>query len=108
MSANGSWLLVVIAGVLEVGFAVGLKASGGLDRPWVAAGTLAALVGSLILLSVALKHLPVGTAYAVWTGLGAAGTALVGIVLLGDSATVPRLACISVIVAGVVGLRVVS
>ncbi|HEX2012576.1 MAG TPA: multidrug efflux SMR transporter [Roseateles sp.] len=103
-----AWLQLVIAGLLEIGFAIGLKSAQGLNRPWVALGTLAALLGSLVLLSMALRQLPVGTAYAVWTGIGAAGTALVGIALLGDPATLPRLACIASIVLGVVGLRVLA
>lgn len=108
MKESSAWLLVLMAGVLEVAFAVGLKSSSGFDRPWIMSATLAALIGSLVLLSFALKHLPVGTAYAVWTGIGAAGTAIVGVSFLGDAATASRVACISFIVAGVVGLRVVS
>jgi quaternary ammonium compound-resistance protein SugE len=108
MSAGGSWLAVLLAGLLEVGFAIGLKASTGFSRPWVAMGTLAALIGSLLLLSMALKQLPVGTAYAVWTGVGAAGTALIGMALFGDPATGVRLGCIGLIVAGVIGLRLVA
>jgi len=108
MSAGLSWTLLVVAGLLEVAFALGLKHASGLQRPWAAAGTLAALLGSLALLSAALRQLPVGTAYAVWTGIGAAGTALLGILVLGEPATVARLACVGVIVCGVVGLRLAA
>lgn len=107
MSIGASWLVLVLAGLLEIAFAIGLKSGGGLARPWVAAGTVLALLGSLALLSAALRQLPVGTAYAVWTGIGAAGTALLGMWLLGDPASFARLICIGLILAGVVGLRLV-
>lgn len=105
MSLGMSWVLVAAAGLLEIVFAIGLKHSNGLQRPWVALATGAALLGSLVLLSTALRQLPIGTAYAVWTGIGAAGTALAGIVLLGDPVTATRLACIAAIVGGVIGLQ---
>ncbi len=100
-----AWVLVVVAGVLETGFALALKASQGFSRlvPTVLFALFAA--ASLTLLSVALRSLPVGTAYAVWTGIGAAGTAVAGMVFLGESATAARLVSIALIVAGVVGLR---
>lgn len=107
MSAALSWTMLLCAGLLEIVFAVGLKSAQGLSRPWVAAVTLAALVGSLVLLYSALRVLPVGTAYAVWTGIGAAGTALVGVLFLGDAASAARLGCIALIIAGVIGLRMV-
>jgi len=106
MSASLSWAMLVVAGILEVAFALGLKSAQGLQRPWALLATLGALVGSLALLSAALRQLPVGTAYAVWTGIGAAGTALLGILLLGEPASLPRLACLGFIVCGVIGLRV--
>lgn len=108
MSAGGAWLALLLAGLLEVGFAIGLKASSGVSRPWVAIGTLAALIGSILLLSMAIKQLPVGTAYAVWTGVGAVGTALIGMAIFGDPVTVARLGCIGLIVSGVIGLRFVA
>lgn len=100
-----AWVLVVVAGVLETGFALALKASQGFSRlaPTVLFALCAA--GSLSLLSLALRTLPVGTAYAVWTGIGAAGTAVAGMVFLGESATTARLVSITLILAGVVGLR---
>ncbi|MDM0075448.1 multidrug efflux SMR transporter [Variovorax sp. J2P1-59] len=105
MSRGLAWVLVIAAGLLEILFAVGLKQSNGLERPWIALGTGAALIGSLALLSMGLRQLPVGTAYAVWTGIGASGTALIGIALLGDPVSAARLASIAAIVGGVVGLR---
>jgi quaternary ammonium compound-resistance protein SugE len=103
-----AWVLLVIAGLLEIGWAVGLKASGGLTRPWPAAATLAAMVASMWLLAIAVRTLPVGTAYAVWTGIGTVGTALIGIAVLGEPATLVRLACIALILAGITGLKIVS
>lgn len=108
MGIATSWILLVMAGLLEIAFALGLKSTSGLSRPWIAAGTLIALLGSLTMLSFALRQLPVGTAYAVWTGIGAAGTAVVGMLVFGDSASAARIGCIALIVSGVVGLRLVS
>ncbi|MFZ6046960.1 DMT family transporter [Pseudomonas sp. CR3202] len=105
MTPTNSWLLLVVAGLLEVAFALGLKTANGLQRPWMLAGTLLVLAGSLGLLTLALRHLPVGTAYAVWTGIGAAGTALAGVLWMGDSASIGRLACLGLILGGVMGLR---
>ena len=102
------WVILVFAGLLEIGWAIGLKVSGGLTRPWLAIATLAAMVLSMWLLAVAVRTLPVGTAYAVWTGIGTVGTALVGIALLGEPATPIRLACIVLILAGITGLKLVS
>ena len=103
-----TWLLLILAGLLEIGFAVSLKLTHGFTRlvPSVLFVTFGA--ASFILLSLALRSLPVGTAYAVWTGIGAAGTAAVGMFFLGDPATATRLLCLSLIVVGVVGLRIVS
>ena len=102
------WMILVVAGLLEIGWAAGLKYSEGLTRLWPAAFTIAAMVVSMWLLAVAVRSLPVGTAYAVWTGLGTVGTALVGIVMLGEPATLARLACIAMIVAGIVGLKLAA
>lgn len=100
-----AWLAVVIAGLLEIGFAVALKESAGFSRTgWVVIFLLCA-AGSFWLLSLALKSLPVGSAYAVWTGIGAAGTAVVGIVALGEGAEPLKLAAIAAIIVGVVGLQ---
>jgi quaternary ammonium compound-resistance protein SugE len=97
-----------IAGLMEVGWAIGLKYTEGFTRLVPSVLTLAAMLISIILLGLALKTLPVGTAYAVWTGIGAVGTAILGIVLLGDPATAARLASIGLIVAGIVGLKLVT
>ncbi len=101
-----AWLLLVVAGVLEIGFALALKASEGFSRLVPTLLFLAFAAGSLGLLNLALRDLPVGTAYAVWTGIGAAGTALVGIAFLGESGDAARLVCIGLIVAAVIGLQV--
>lgn len=103
-----AWLLVVLAGLLETGFAVALKASESFSKlvPTVLFGVCA--VASFSLLSTALRELPVGPAYAVWTGIGAAGTAVVGIVFLGESAQALKLVSIVLVVAGVVGLQLTS
>jgi quaternary ammonium compound-resistance protein SugE len=103
-----AWTLLVVAGLFEVGWAIGLKYTEGFTRLWPSLWTAAAMVASVALLGLALKSIPVGTGYAVWTGIGAVGTAILGIVLLGDPSTWPRLACIAVIVAGIVGLKLVS
>lgn len=100
-----AWLILVVAGLLEVGWAIGLKFSDGMTRLVPAVATLVAMVGSVVLLGVALKSLPLGTAYAVWTGIGAVGTAVFGILLFGDAATPMRLLSIGLIVAGIVGLK---
>lgn len=97
--------MVGIAGLLEVGWAMGLKYSEGFSRPVISAATLAAMAASMWLLSQALRVLPAGTGYAVWTGIGAVGTAILGIVLLGESRAGLRLLSIGLIVAGILGLR---
>jgi quaternary ammonium compound-resistance protein SugE len=102
------WLALLIAGLFEIGWAIGLKYSDGFSRPWPSLATVAAMAISFFLLSYSMKALPIGTAYAVWTGVGAVGTAILGIVLFGESAAWPRLACIGLIVAGIAGLRVAS
>jgi quaternary ammonium compound-resistance protein SugE len=102
------WAVLIVAGIFEIGWAIGLKYTDGFSRLWPTVWTAASMVVSLYLLGLALRTLPVGTAYAVWTGVGAVGTAVLGVVLLGEPATPARLACIGLIVAGIVGLKVVS
>ncbi len=102
------WLVLIVAGALETAMAVALKASAGFSRWTPSALFLVFGCASFGLLSLALRSLPVGTAYAVWTGIGAAGTALVGILYLGEPATALRLACLGLIVAGIVGLKLVT
>lgn len=103
-----AWFYLVLAGLFEVGWAIGLKYTDGFTRLWPTLGTIAAMVISLGLLGVAMKSLPVGTSYAVWVGVGAIGTAILGIVLLGESANLGRLASLGLIVAGIIGLKVSS
>ncbi|CDG82137.1 DMT family transporter [Janthinobacterium agaricidamnosum] len=103
-----AWLLLGIAGILEIAFAFGMKSSEGFTRLLPSLLTVATGLSSVILLSFSLRTLPVGTGYAVWTGIGAAGTAIIGIVLLGDSAAPLRIFCIVLILAGVTGLKLVS
>ncbi len=100
-----AWLYLIVAGLLETVFAVSLKQSQGFTRLWPSLVFLAASLGSFYLLSQAVRTLPIGTAYAVWTGIGAAGTAIVGIVLLGEPRDLLRLLAIALIVLGVVGLQ---
>jgi len=103
-----AWLYLVIAGFFEIGWAVGLKYTEGFSRLWPSIWTLAAMTLSIVMLGLALRSLPLGTAYAVWTGIGTVGTALLGMVLFGDPATAGRLACIALIVAGIVGLKLLA
>lgn len=103
-----SWIILFIAGLFEVAWAIGLKYTEGFTRPWPTAGTVAAMVASVVLLGLAMKELPVGTAYAVWTGIGAVGTAVLGIYLFGESASAARLACLAMIAGGIIGLKFVS
>ena len=102
------WLILCVAGLLEVGWAIGLKYTEGFSRFWPTVGTIAAMVASVGLLGLAMRTLPVGTAYAVWTGIGAVGTVVLGIVLFGEPATLARLACVGLIVAGIVGLKLTA
>ena len=102
------WLYLFVAGLFEVGWAIGLKYTDGFSRLMPSLLTVASMIVSLGLLGLALKTLPVGTAYAVWTGIGAAGTAFLGISLFGEPATIARLACIGLIVAGVIGLKLAA
>ncbi|HEX2555847.1 MAG TPA: quaternary ammonium compound efflux SMR transporter SugE [Microvirga sp.] len=103
-----AWIFLGIAGLFEIGWAVGLKYTQGFTRLVPSALTVISMAVSLGLLGLSLKTLPLGTAYAVWTGIGTVGTALVGIWLLGESASPVRLACIGLIVAGLLGLKLVS
>ncbi|MFJ7567818.1 quaternary ammonium compound efflux SMR transporter SugE [Herminiimonas sp. NPDC097707] len=102
------WLILVIAGLFEIGWAIGLKYTDGFTRLWPTVGTLVAMLISVVLLGLAMKSLPVGTAYAVWTGIGTVGTVILGMVLLGEAASVVRVICILLIVAGIIGLKVFS
>jgi quaternary ammonium compound-resistance protein SugE len=102
------WIILVLAGLFEIGWAIGLKYTEGFTRLWPTLGTAAAMAVSLGLLGVAMKSLPVGTAYAVWVGVGAVGTAILGIVLLGEPANAGRIASLLLIVAGIVGLKLAS
>lgn len=99
------WLLLFLAAGFEIAWAVGLKYTASFTRLWPSVGVVIALVASVGLLAVAARGLPIGTAYAVWTGIGAAGTAIAGMLLFGESASAARLACLTLIVAGVVGLK---
>ncbi|HET7681122.1 MAG TPA: quaternary ammonium compound efflux SMR transporter SugE [Xanthobacteraceae bacterium] len=103
-----AWLYLLIAGLFEVGWAIGLKYTEGFSRLWPSLATIAAMILSLGFLGLALKTLPVGTAYAIWTGVGAVGTAMLGIYLFAEPATAMRLACIGLIVAGIVGLKLAA
>jgi quaternary ammonium compound-resistance protein SugE len=106
MSMN--WLILVLAGLFEIGWAIGLKYTDGFTRLWPTLGTVAAMAISLALLGIAMKSLPVGTAYAVWVGVGAVGTAILGIALLGEPANAGRLLSLALIVAGIVGLKLAT
>ncbi len=103
-----AWTILFVAGLMEIGWAIGLKYTEGFTRLLPSALTLIAMTVSVVLLGLALKTLPVGTAYAVWTGIGAVGTAILGIMLFGDPATLARLFSIGLIVAGIVGLKLVT
>lgn len=100
-----AWIVLTLAGLLEIGWAVGLKHSEGFTRLWPSVLTVAAMVASVVLLGVALKSLPLGTAYAVWTGIGTVGTAILGMILFGEPAGAARLLCIAAIVGGIAGLK---
>lgn len=102
------WFYLLLAGVFEIGWAVGLKYTHAFTRLWPSVGTLACMAGSLFFLSLSLKSIPLGTAYAVWTGIGAAGTAVLGMWLLGEPREVGRIVCLVMIVAGIVGLKLFS
>ncbi len=103
-----AWILLLVAGLLEVGWAIGLKYTEGMTRLWPSVFTLAAMTGSVVLLAIAMKSLPVGTSYAVWVGVGAVGTAILGIILFGESANAGRLVSLGLIVAGIIGLKLAT
>ncbi|TXL63847.1 quaternary ammonium compound efflux SMR transporter SugE [Zeimonas arvi] len=103
-----AWWVLFAAGLFEIGWAVGLKYTEGFTRPLASALTLGAMAISVLLLGLSLKTLPLGTAYAVWTGIGTIGTAALGILLFGDPATAARLVCIGLILAGIVGLKLIG
>ena len=103
-----AWTLLVVAGLFEVGWAIGLKYTEGFSKLWPSVWTLGAMYASFMLLSIAMKTLPVGTAYAVWTGIGAIGTVILGIVLFAEPATAVRIGCIALIVTGILGLKFVA
>ena len=103
-----SWMLLFVAGLCECGWAVGMKYTCGFTRLWPSVFTVAAMVVSMYLLSVAVKSLPIGTAYAVWTGIGAVSTAVLGMILFHEPATVARICCILLAVSGVIGLAILE
>lgn len=102
------WIYLALAGLFEVVWAVGLKYTEGFSRLWPSVVTVSAMTASIILLAMAVKTLPIGTAYAIWTGIGAVGAVLLGIVLFGDSASPLRLVCVGLVVVGMVGLKLTS
>ncbi|MGH7368367.1 MAG: quaternary ammonium compound efflux SMR transporter SugE [Candidatus Rokuibacteriota bacterium] len=103
-----AWVYLLIAGLLEIGWAIGLKCTEGWTRLWPSVLTIATMVASLYCLAQAVRVIPVGTGYAIWTGIGAVGTAILGIILFSESAAPARLACIGLIVAGILGLKLTS
>ena len=103
-----AWIILVIAGLFEVGWAIGLKYTEGFTRLWPTVWTVAAMIVSLWLLGIAMKSLPVGTAYSIWVGVGAVGTVVLGILLLGESANAARLVSVAFIIAGIVGLKLAT
>ena len=103
-----AWVLLFCAGLFEIAWAIGLKYTGGFTRVWPTTGTVLAMIASVVLLALAVRALPIGTAYAVWTGIGAAGTVTLGIVLFGEPATAARLFFVAMIVTGIVGLKLVT
>lgn len=108
MNTGLAWGLLVLAGLFETAWAVGLKYTAGFTRLWPSVATLVAIAVSMGLLGVAAKQLPIGTAYAVWTGIGAVGTVIVGVWLFGEPASLLRLGCLALIVAGVLGLKFIA
>jgi quaternary ammonium compound-resistance protein SugE len=100
-----NWVILIVAGLFEIGWAIGLKYTEGFTRLWPTVGTVLSMIVSLWLLGIAMKSLPVGTAYGVWVGVGAVGTVILGIVLLGEPANLPRLISVTLIIGGIVGLK---
>ncbi|MDA0688235.1 MAG: quaternary ammonium compound efflux SMR transporter SugE [Proteobacteria bacterium] len=103
-----NWAILILAGIFEIGWAVGLKYTDGFTRLWPTLGTVGAMVISIALLGIAMKSLPMGTAYAVWVGVGAVGTAILGIVLLGEPANAGRIISLGVIIVGIIGLKLAT
>ena len=103
-----AWIYLFIAGFLEIGWAVGLKYTYGFTRLWPTVGTVLAMILSISFLGLALKSLPIGTAYAIWTGIGAAGTVILGIILFAEPATALRLGCVALILIGIIGLKLAT
>jgi quaternary ammonium compound-resistance protein SugE len=103
-----AWVILFIAGIMEIGWAIGLKYTDGFTKIVPTVLTVACMIGSIVLLGLALKTLPVGTAYAVWTGIGTVGVAILGILLLGEPASVMRIVCIGLIVSGIAGLKAIT
>lgn len=103
-----AWTILVIAGLLEIGWATGLKYAEGFSKPLPSVITIALMIASMYLLAVAVRTIPIGTGYAVWTGIGAVGTAVLGMALFKESASLPRIGCITMIVCGIVGLKLLS
>ncbi|MCP4318244.1 MAG: quaternary ammonium compound efflux SMR transporter SugE [Hyphomicrobiales bacterium] len=103
-----SWIILFLAGILEIGWAVGLKYTDGFRLPVPTALTVIAMVASVFLLGLSMRTLPLGTAYAVWTGIGTIGTVILGIYLFGETATVVRLGCIGLIIMGIAGLKMTT
>ena len=103
-----AWIYLVVAGILEIGWAIGLKYTDGFSRLWPSVMTISAMIASFVLLAQALKSIPVGTGYAVWTGIGAAGTAIIGMAILGESREILRILCVVLILVGVLGLKFAS
>ncbi len=102
------WLILFIAGLFEVAWAIGLKYTDGFTRLWPSIGTAIAMIVSVVLLGVAMKDIPVGTAYAIWTGIGTVGAVILGIFLFNESAAFMRLVCLGLILTGIIGLKIVS
>lgn len=102
------WFYLCVAGLFEIGWAIGLKYTEGFSRPWPSTWTILAMIGSFYFLALGLRTVPVGTGYAVWTGIGAVGTALLGIALFAESTALPRLASLALIVLGILGLKASS
>lgn len=100
------WAILILAGLFEVGWAIGLKYTEGFTRLWPSVGTVLAMIASVWLLAIAMKTLPVGTAYSVWVGVGAVGTVILGIVLLNEPANAARLISVGLVIAGIVGLKI--
>ena len=103
-----AWFLLGLAGLLEIGWAIGLKHTDGFTRLWPSVWTIGTMAASFVLLSQALKTIPVGTGYAIWTGIGAAGTVVIGMLFLGEPKDFGRIACLLMIVGGIIGLKVLS